>query len=73
MFRNWQPVSGRLSDPDRVVTRLDSFITAYGARAVLFELWNSNPTIFEVCRGCLIVQNFSRNWRFALRTWWTGE
>ena len=37
-----------LSDPDRVVTRLDSFITAYGARAVLFELWNSNPAIFEL-------------------------
>jgi glutamate-ammonia-ligase adenylyltransferase len=37
-----------LSDPDRVVTRLASFITAYGARAVLFELWNSNPAIFEL-------------------------
>ncbi len=38
----------RLSDPDRVVTRLDSFITAYGTRAVLFDLWNSNPAIFEL-------------------------
>jgi glutamate-ammonia-ligase adenylyltransferase len=38
----------RLSDPDRVVTRLDSFISAYGARATLFELWNSNPAIFEL-------------------------
>src|SRR5207302_3394716 len=37
-----------LSDPDRVVTRLDSFISAYGARATLFELWNSNPAIFEL-------------------------
>jgi len=37
-----------LSDPDRVVTRLDNFISAYGARATLFELWNSNPTIFEL-------------------------
>jgi glutamate-ammonia-ligase adenylyltransferase len=37
-----------LSDPDRVVTRLDSFITAYRARPVLFELWNSNPAIFEL-------------------------
>ena len=37
-----------LSDPDRVVTRLDSFIAAYGARAVLFDLWNSNPAIFEL-------------------------
>ena len=37
-----------LSDPDRVLTRLDSFISAYGARSTLFELWNSNPTIFEL-------------------------
>ena len=37
-----------LSDPDRVVTRLDSFINAYGARATLFELWDSNPGIFEL-------------------------
>jgi glutamate-ammonia-ligase adenylyltransferase len=37
-----------LSDPDRVVTRLDNFISAYGTRATLFELWNSNPTFFEL-------------------------
>ncbi len=37
-----------LSDPDRVITRLDGFIAAYGARATLFELWNSNPSIFEM-------------------------
>jgi glutamate-ammonia-ligase adenylyltransferase len=37
-----------LSDPDRVVTRLDGFISAYGARATLFELWHSNPAIFEL-------------------------
>jgi len=37
-----------LSDPDRVVTRLDSFIEAYGARSTLFELWNSNPSIFDL-------------------------
>jgi len=37
-----------LSDPDRVVTRLDSFIGAYGARATLFELWNTNPAIFDL-------------------------
>jgi glutamate-ammonia-ligase adenylyltransferase len=41
-------VSAPLSDPDRVVTRLDSFIAAYGARSTLFELWNSNPGIFEL-------------------------
>lgn len=37
-----------LSDPDRVLTRVDSFISAYGARATLFELWNRNPGIFEL-------------------------
>ena len=37
-----------LSDPDRVLTRLDSFITAYGARAMLFETWTSNPSLFEL-------------------------
>ena len=42
------PQSTILSDPDRVVTRLDSFIAVYGARATLFELWNSNPAIFEM-------------------------
>jgi [glutamine synthetase] adenylyltransferase / [glutamine synthetase]-adenylyl-L-tyrosine phosphorylase len=50
------PPSSILSDPDRVVTRLDSFITAYGARAVLFELWNSNPAIFE-----LLIRLFDRS------------
>ncbi len=37
-----------LSDPDRVVTRLDSFIEAYGTRAALFEMWNGNPAAFEL-------------------------
>jgi glutamate-ammonia-ligase adenylyltransferase len=37
-----------LSDPDRVLTRLDSFIAAYGARATLFEMWTSNPALFEL-------------------------
>jgi glutamate-ammonia-ligase adenylyltransferase len=45
-----------LSDPDRVVTRLDSFIAAYGARSTLFELWNSNPAIFD-----LLVLLFDRS------------
>ncbi len=40
--------SKTLSDPDRVLTRLDSFISAYGARAILFETWNSNPSLFEL-------------------------
>jgi glutamate-ammonia-ligase adenylyltransferase len=43
------PVGGPpLSDPDRVVTRLDSFVSAYGARATLFEVWNSTPRLFEL-------------------------
>jgi glutamate-ammonia-ligase adenylyltransferase len=37
-----------LSDPDRVLTRLESFIEAYGTRAALFEMWNSNPPAFEL-------------------------
>jgi glutamate-ammonia-ligase adenylyltransferase len=51
-----QTASVPLSDPDRVVTRLDSFISAYGARATLFELWNRNPTIFQ-----LLVLLFDRS------------
>jgi glutamate-ammonia-ligase adenylyltransferase len=50
------PGAGLLSDPDRVVTRLDSFISAYGARATLFELWNRNPAIFD-----LLVLLFDRS------------
>jgi glutamate-ammonia-ligase adenylyltransferase len=37
-----------LSDPDRVLARLDSFIGAYGSRAMLFELWSNNPKFFEL-------------------------
>ncbi len=37
-----------LSDPDRVLARLDSFITAYGSRAMLFETWTHNPALFEL-------------------------
>ena len=42
------PPSAILSDPDRVVTRLDSFIEAYGTRTALFEMWNGNPAAFEL-------------------------
>ena len=45
-----------LSDPDRVVTRLDSFINAYGARATLFEIWHGNPSLFD-----LLVLLFDRS------------
>jgi glutamate-ammonia-ligase adenylyltransferase len=37
-----------LSDPDRVLARLDSFIEAYGARATLYEMWTQNPSLFEL-------------------------
>jgi len=37
-----------LSDPDRVLTRLENFIEAYGARTALFEMWTSNPMAFEL-------------------------
>ena len=37
-----------LSDPDRVLTRLDSFIAAYGTRSALLEIWNGNPAAFEM-------------------------
>jgi glutamate-ammonia-ligase adenylyltransferase len=45
-----------LSDPDRVLARLDSFIAAYGTRAMLFETWASNPHLFE-----LLVLLFDRS------------
>ena len=31
-----------------MLTRLDTFISNYGARATLFETWNSNPSLFEL-------------------------
>src|SRR5208282_5179326 len=37
-----------LSDPDRVLVRLDSFVDAYGARATLYELWTHNPSLFQL-------------------------
>jgi hypothetical protein len=37
-----------LSDPDRVVARLDSFVSAYGTRAMLYETWVSNPSLFDL-------------------------
>jgi glutamate-ammonia-ligase adenylyltransferase len=37
-----------LSDPDRVLARLDSFIGVYGARATLFETWAHNPSLFDL-------------------------
>ena len=42
------PAEQRLSDPDRVIVRLDAFISAYGARATLFESWISNLSVFKL-------------------------
>jgi len=42
------PSAKILSDPDRVVARLDSFISAYGSRAMLFETCANNPSLFEL-------------------------
>jgi glutamate-ammonia-ligase adenylyltransferase len=38
----------RLSDPDRVMVRLQSYMEAYGARAMLCELWTRKPSLFEL-------------------------
>jgi len=37
-----------LSDPDRVVARLDNFVSAYGARSTLYEVWEAHPAFFEL-------------------------
>lgn len=37
-----------LSDPDRVLARLDSFVSAYGARSTLYEMWEAHPAMFEL-------------------------
>ncbi|MGA2557961.1 MAG: hypothetical protein ABSG04_16960, partial [Verrucomicrobiota bacterium] len=46
----------RLSDPDRVMVRLQSFMEAYGARAMLFELWTQKPSLFA-----LLLRLFDRS------------
>lgn len=48
--------AARLSDPDRVVARLDRFVAAYGARALLYETWTRNPSLFD-----LLVVLFDRS------------
>ena len=45
-----------LSDPDRVVARLDTYVSTYGSRAMLYETWTSNPSLFE-----LLVLLFDRS------------
>ena len=48
--------SPRLSDPDRVMVRLQSFMEAYGARAMLFEMWTQKPALFD-----LLLRLFDRS------------
>ena len=37
-----------LSDPDRVLARLDSFVAGYGAQSMLYDAWVSNPSLFRL-------------------------
>lgn len=55
-FPDGNPKSRLLSDPDRVLARLDTFIAAYGSRALLMDSWRSKPTLFE-----LLVLLFDRS------------
>lgn len=55
-FPDGNPQSRLLSDPDRVLARLDTFIATYGSRALLMDSWRSKPTLFE-----LLVLLFDRS------------
>ncbi len=55
-FPDGNPASRLLSDPDRVLARLDTFIAGYGSRALLLDSWRSKPTLFE-----LLVLLFDRS------------
>lgn len=37
-----------LSDPDRVLARLDAYVSQYGARSTLYEAWISNTSLFRL-------------------------
>jgi [glutamine synthetase] adenylyltransferase / [glutamine synthetase]-adenylyl-L-tyrosine phosphorylase len=41
-------IQGVLSDPDRVLARLERFIQAYGSRSTLYEAWSATPPFFEL-------------------------
>jgi len=43
-----KPPDPFLSDPDRVLARLDSFTARYGARAMLYDAWAANPSLFRL-------------------------
>jgi glutamate-ammonia-ligase adenylyltransferase len=40
--------AGVFSDPDRVLARLDAFVSAYGARATLYEMWAGHLPLFDL-------------------------
>jgi [glutamine synthetase] adenylyltransferase / [glutamine synthetase]-adenylyl-L-tyrosine phosphorylase len=42
------PAEPFLSDPDRVLARLDSFVSRYGAQSMLYDAWVSNPSLFHL-------------------------
>jgi [glutamine synthetase] adenylyltransferase / [glutamine synthetase]-adenylyl-L-tyrosine phosphorylase len=37
-----------LSDPDRVLARLDAFVARYGAQSMLYDAWVRNPSLFRL-------------------------
>ncbi|MGZ8901344.1 MAG: [protein-PII] uridylyltransferase family protein, partial [Limisphaerales bacterium] len=45
---NPAPPEPFLSDPDRVLARLDSFVSRYGAQSMLYDAWVSNPSLFKL-------------------------
>lgn len=47
-LRNIAKNSAILSDPDRVLIRLDSYVGAYGSRSMVYESWNANASIYEL-------------------------
>ena len=42
------PAEPFLSDPDRVLARLDTFVSRYGAQSMLYDAWVSNPSLFRL-------------------------
>jgi hypothetical protein len=62
-----------LSDPDRVLVRLDSFMHAYGGRAAALRALDKQPFVIQIADVAVRpVWNFWRRWRSARRTWWTS-
>jgi glutamate-ammonia-ligase adenylyltransferase len=42
------PPEPYLSDPDRVLARLDAYVSNYGARSTLYEAWVGNTSLFRL-------------------------